>query len=386
MALATSLAWLTACEVDSDGVAEPPMTVGSSTGGSTSGTVAGSDASDGLDDTAEPPLEGPRKRRLTVHPAFAGVASGTTLLVVLDDTRIEYDATQPGGADLRFFGPEEGGAYPVQIERWDPGGRSFVWVRIDVTPLPDHVWMYYGDPQGFATIDPAAVWDGAFAAVWHMDRGASVTMPDTTANGHELTFIDFAGQLDVAGKVGLAAAFQPPAMLADAGPLQLSSADQLALSDAFTLEAWVSTAAMADDATHHVLRKAGAYELHTLEPASDRPKVVVHAAGVVGPQVAEDLGPLPPGQWTYLAATYRADDGTLSFYRNGMLTGTVTVGGDAMARTLAQSPAVVQVGRTFRGTIDEVRVSTIARSPEWIRLQHASMSEQLLTFGPPQPR
>lgn len=373
-----------ACELDSDGVAGPPMNV--ATSGTSTGNTTG-DVSDGpLDSTGAPVVEGPRKRRLDIAPAFAGGVGGGTLLVVLDASRIEYEDTQPGGSDLRFFGPEEAGAYPVEIEHWDPEGTSFVWVRIDSVELPDHLWMYYGDENGFAPLDPAAVWDGAFAAVWHMERGAEMPMPDTTSGEHDLQFIDFAGQIDVAGKIGLAATLQPAAMLADAGPLELGDPMQLALADAFTFEAWISPSVPADDSTHYVLRKTGAFELRTLEPTSTRPKVVVRTTGVAGAQVAELGSSLALDQWTYVAATYRADDGVLSIYRNGEVEGTITVGGDAAARALASSDAVVQVGRSVRGGLDEVRVSTIARSPEWIRLQHASMSDQLLTFGAPQAR
>ncbi|MCX4244673.1 DUF2341 domain-containing protein [Paraliomyxa miuraensis] len=374
------MATVASCQLDSDSKGTLPMGVsGSGETGSTD------DGTDDPDSTGAPSIEGPRKRRLDIAPAFAGGVGVGTLLVVLDGTRIEYEDTQPDGSDLRFFGPEEAGAYPIEIEHWDPGGTSFVWVRIDSIALPDHLWMYYGDTPGFASLDPSAVWDGAFAAVWHMERGGSPTMPDTTAAGHDLQFIGFGGDLDVPGPIGLSVAMVPDDM-ATAGPLELFDPGELALTDAFTLEAWVSTPVAADDSTHSVLRKTGSFELQTLEATSTRPKVVVRPEGVAGAQVAELGSSLALDSWTYLAATYRADTGVLSIFRNGALEGSITVGGDAVARMLDVTDAALQVGHGLHGGLDEVRVSTIARAPEWIAVQHASMSDQLLTFGAPQPR
>jgi hypothetical protein len=161
--------------------------------------------------------------------------------VVIEPADIEYEDAQPDGSDLRMRGPgDDGQYYPIQIEQWSPGGRSFVWVRIDATPLPESLWMYYAEDQGFPTIEPAQVWDGAFAAVWHMGLGDGSLVTDSTLGAHHLQPVGFTGDFDVDGLIGPAAFFVPPAMPVDAGPLELSDADALALTDAFTIEAWAS--------------------------------------------------------------------------------------------------------------------------------------------------
>ena len=372
------------CALDTGGMGGTPIGVVSA-GDSESTTSDAASSGEGLDDTGPPLPEGPRKRRLELDPTFAGVPGGAPLLLVLDDERIEYADTLPDGADLRVLGPEEDVDYPIEIERWDPQGRSFVWVRVDGPALPDHLWLYYGDDEGSAALDPVAVWDGAFAAVWHMERGAHSRMPDSTGAGLDLEFAGFLGQLDVVGAIGRAASFEPPAMLGQVGPLELPSPDALALTDGFTLEAWVPPAVTSGDTTHFVMRKAGAFELTALAPTVTRPTIVVHTAGQ-GPHEIQAGSSLALDAWTYVAASYRPDDGTLTLYRNGVLVGSVTVPGDEVTRVLADSTAVFQVGRGFHGTLDEIRVSTVARSAEWIELQHASMSDQLLSFGPPLPR
>lgn len=373
---------LAACSPNIGSMGGPPML--GTTGGDTSGESAGATASATVDETGVPIPEGPRRRRIDLDPALVADVGGTTLLVVIGPEDIEYEDAQPDGSDLRMRGPgDDGPYYPIEIEQWSPGGRSYVWVRIDATPLPESLWMYYAEDQGFPAIEPQAVWDGAFAAVWHMARGEASRVTDSTAGGNDLQPVGFTGYFDE-GIVGPATFFVPPAMPVDAGPLELPDAQALALGDAFTIEAWVWPATATTESTSHVLRKTGAFELHALEPTNTRPRLELRTTDGSGPHVVEAGASLSAMQWTYVAVTYQASDGMLALYRNGELEDSLLVGGDAEGRAVATTDTVVQMGRNLNGLLDEVRVSSIARSAAWIRLQHAAMIDELLTIGPPQ--
>lgn len=377
---------LAACSPNIGSMGGPPAlgTTGGDETTATEGTAAsGSDET--ADDTGPPIPEGPRRRRIDLDPALVADVGGTTLLVVIGPEDIEYEDAQPDGSDVRMRGPgDDGPYYPIQIEQWNPGGRSYVWVRIDATPLPESLWMSYAEGQGFPAIEPAAVWDDSFAAVWHMGLGDGSLVTDSTLGAHGLQPVGFTGDFDVDGLIGPAAFFVPPAMPVDAGPLELPDAEALALADAFTIEAWVWPATATTESTSHVLRKTGAFELHALEPTNTRPRLELRTADGSGPHVVEAGASLTAMQWTYLAVTYQASDGMLALYRNGELEDSLLVGGDAAGRAVATSDAVVQMGRNLNGMLDEVRVSSTARSAEWVRLQHAAMSDELMTIGPPE--
>ena len=183
-----------ACSLDSDSMGRMP-TLGGSTGNASTG--AQDETATAAELTGEPLPEGPRRRRLDIDPQFVGDVS-TTLLVRLDPTRIEYDDTQPDGSDLQFFGPDGITRYPAEIERWEPGGTSVVWVRVIDPALPDHLWMHYADGTGFPPDDPSEVWDGVFSAVWHM-VAMGTAFPDSTGEGNPLVAVDFSGELDAEG-------------------------------------------------------------------------------------------------------------------------------------------------------------------------------------------
>lgn len=381
-AIVAALGLVVACQLDPGSVGGPPTLAGTTTDGTGGSDDPGS--SDAADSTGQPNIEGPRRRRLDLDPTLVDGVGGTTILVKLDASRIEYGLMADDGSDLRFFGPEPLQAFPIEIERWDPDGVSYVWVRVALPTLPDHIWMYYAQGESYTAVAPEEVWDGAFSAVWHMALGGNARITDTTVNGHDLQPIGLPEGFEVDGLIGTAAALPAPDPMLAAGPLELLDSGALAMTDGFTLEAWVAPSQTNIERVAYVLRKGTSWELHALEPMLTRPRLVVRTTDGSGPYIVEAGASLVAEQWTYVAATYRAEDGTLEIYRDGAVEGSIVVTAAPGGRTLADTDKAVQLGRGFEGLVDEVRVSAIARSPAWIRLQHASMADALLTFNPPE--
>ena len=94
-------------------------------------------------------------------------------------------------------------------------------------------------------------------------------------------------------------------------------------------------------------------------------------------------GTLTANQWYYLAATY--DGTTLRAYRNGTPVDQRTMGAPDVEDDTAKIGRHAfrdQVADHFDGLIDEVRVSSVARTSEWIRAQHRSMTDaNFVSYG-----
>ncbi len=63
----------------------------------------------------------------------------------LDATNIDYSQTKDDGSDLRFFAAD-GTALAYEIEQWNEGGDSSVWVKtpqITGNSDTDSIMMYY---------------------------------------------------------------------------------------------------------------------------------------------------------------------------------------------------------------------------------------------------
>ena len=95
-----------------------------------------------------------------------------------------YDDLKSDGSDIAF-GVESGDEltiYPHEIETWDPGGTSLVWVKVPTLSAATEFAMYYGN--GVSVADSSTdVWSN-YVGVWHLNE-ASGDARDAT--GHGLT-------------------------------------------------------------------------------------------------------------------------------------------------------------------------------------------------------
>ena len=94
---------------------------------------------------------------------------------------------------------------------------------------------------------------------------------------------------------------------------------------------------------------------------------------------------LPMAQWIHVVHTY--SDGRAQLYVNGVLDSHVSEGGPMAIK----KPAQLWIGGwcndyNFIGDLDEVRVSKVERSAEWVKLQYENQKPlQTLVGTPPQP-
>ncbi len=92
------------------------------------------------------------------------------------------------------------------------------------------------------------------------------------------------------------------------------------------------------------------------------------------------------GSWHYLVGRWNGATKTADLYVNGAGAGT-PVTNALMVDLASGNPLVIgeegdaNRGGNFDGDLDEVRVSKVLRSPDWIRAQHLSMTDAFITFG-----
>jgi parallel beta-helix repeat protein len=132
-----------------------------------------------------------KRQKLSFDNLGRGDLSDFPVLVQIDSAT----ATQmmANGEDLRFVDPD-GGVLAYEIEDWNPGGTSYIWVKvpnIDAGSDTDFIWMYYDNSGVSAGEDPDEVWDTNFEAVWHLDEdpdlGLAGDINDSTANNNDGT-------------------------------------------------------------------------------------------------------------------------------------------------------------------------------------------------------
>jgi hypothetical protein len=314
------------------------------------------------------------RRRLTFSGFPGGELTDFPLLVLLDDSRIDYGRTAPDGADVRFFGAD-GTPLAHEIEQWLPGGTSCLWVRVPrLDANTDYLWMIYGEaPAG--GVNPQAVWDDAFEAVWHLG--------DSLASSAGTSFAGTAvGTALVGGRIADGRTF------VSGGDHRISVADGGKLFDGwsqFTLEAWIAPAygsdvdweAAGDDA---LFDKGGGLTAGRLFRQSWQAsgtgffQIDVHLTG--GRDLFRRVQ-IARGGWSWVVYSY--DGESLRIYRDGAVTDEFAALGSLVANN--DSFHMGHASDPIDGSLDEVRISTIARDAAWVSAQHLSMTDRLVVYG-----
>jgi uncharacterized repeat protein (TIGR01451 family) len=316
------------------------------------------------------------------------------VLVTLKSSRIDYTHTQTDGGDIRFVDANGVTMLAHEIERWDEGGNSYVWVkvpRIEPSSEDDYIWMYYGNPEVQDGQDPMSVFSDTYRMVYHLEEKPAVIddiMWDSTANGfHGLN----KGSTNSPGIIASARGFGGSGQYADLGS-DLAVINGVSVA---TLSAWIRPDSIGSNGD--IL---GVSRYNGGNPTGNsRASIVQRGANVQvyarstnddsdfrSPQTTSN--PLSSGTWHYVAAVVNYAHDSVEIYVDGQLQ-TSSGGTDfTNSETPLTNSANCAIGSNddglssfFAGRIDEVRVAATSRSADWIRAQYLSMSDAFIAYG-----
>ena len=305
------------------------------------------------------------QRRKLVFDASARTSNlvGFPVLVKLDTTRIDYAATQATGADLRFIDADGTTALPYEIEQWNPGGTSVVWVlvpQIDAGSTTDFIWMYFGNPAATDGQNLAGIWSSSYRGVWHL-----TSFTDSTGKGH--TGTNQGSTTETAPLIGGALHFNGTSQR-----VEIAQATDLSFtqSNAFTLTAWVKLDAASRAWRGIVTKSRSAYPWYGLW-------LDTSSRFIAGGPYNVNGSTAPVSQWVHLAIVQ--DGSTRRLYVNGVQaasgssqyangSGPLWIGGAA------------GVSEYFQGAIDEVRIAGVARTADWMAAEYLSEQDGFVTF------
>ncbi|MGD8896220.1 MAG: DUF2341 domain-containing protein, partial [Acidobacteriota bacterium] len=296
------------------------------------------------------------------------------VLIRLDSSRIDYGRTQAGGFDIRFVDADHETVLAHEIEEWNPAGSSYVWVRvprINGSSGTDFIWMYYDNGAVGNGENVNGVWDASYRGVWHLRENGG-PYAESTANPNPGT--SASAPTRVGGRIGFGQEFDGANNFIDAG-----NDSSLDLTGAVTLEAWVQLQSLiALNWGADFVGKADQYRLYHDWDVNRRVTLTVDTPTI--PYPSDE--PVPLNTWLYVVGVYDGTDNAY-IYVDGVLRDTVSGAG----APINSSASPVGIGRdlddneTFDGLIDEVRVSAVPRSADWIAAQHLSMTDAFASFS-----
>lgn len=298
------------------------------------------------------------------------------VLVVLTPSNIDYSKVKAGGADLRFIDENDLTELSYEIETWNSGGTSNVWVkvpRINASSTTDFIFMYYNNPLAIDSQNPNVVWNDSFAGVWHLPNGITLNVNDSTGKNNG----DNKAVSVASAKVNGGGRFNGSASNITTGTIGMATG----FGAPWTIEAWLNTDVLNNQ--YHVAVGYGTGGTPGASPMigiSDTNRWQVQTWGCLFNCV--NNGPVAStGTWTHVVGVGNGTN--LTLYLNGIQSASTVVSSNSPtnARATIGGSAQAPVGFLWNGFIDEVRISSTARSSDWIRATYLTENLQMNTFG-----
>jgi hypothetical protein len=335
---------------------------------------------------------------ITLNIGAAGLSTGASLanfpaLVYIKDPqlitgnvcgdKVQYPLGNAGGLtngtnyDFAFTLAGSTGELNYQVDTYDAAqGILLCWVQIPtVTAANTPLTFYFGSPNPTHTAAfSQATWAADYMAVYHFsEASASATVLDATSNGRNATQTNTTisnDEIHVAASIPVVGGGY--SFNGTSSKIIQTAGTNPDITGTFTLSAWVlyNGTALSDNKIisdelnyghgYKMSVKTGLIETETRTSTNPVPGNLL------------DAGTVSSGSWTYIQGVY---DGTKFVnYVNGVAATTTNAGAAPQAGNVI-SLGVDYLSTTsatnfYNGFMDEVRISKLAKSPDWILCEY----------------
>jgi biopolymer transport protein ExbB len=310
--------------------------------------------------------------KITLNTTASGADTKEALtavpvLVRLHTGNFSFADAKEDGSDLRFVAGDDKTPLKYHLERFDPVNElALVWVQVPLLPGGSGngvIWAYYGNGDVTGAEDAKGTYDADFSAVYHFSGDGAPK--DSTGNANNA--VQSSATRSDAAQIGDGIAF-------DGGQsvrIPATPSLKLAAPSGFTFSAWVYLADAQDGSVLFAQQEGAKSILIGLKQSGVFARI---AAGGGAPIETAPTPALAKDTWHHVAVTIS----------NRVL---VYVDGKELASANAASPELagdITLGAPgFKGRMDEVELSRVARSPDWIKVAYASQSaeDKLLAYA-----
>lgn len=320
------------------------------------------------------------RKKITLN---AGMITGTLtnfpVLISFSDTDLNPAngyVKNSNGYDIAFATATHT-PIPLVYERtaYIPGtgtgpGTITAWVLIpSLSPTTNEIYIYYGNTNITSSqSNPTAVWGwnpvtstGAnYQGVWHLDETTAcpTSITDSSGNGFNGTCVN--APTPVAGQINGARGFSGSSQGINIPSMTIGNTP----TNTFTYETWIS---VNSGAGYHAIMGNYNAPPHRWLGVNGTSNIYHWYDG----GVAINTGPAITAGLHHIAVTYDGNGTSIRFYRDGALISTTVRSLTALSTMLfGLGYSRATSNEYFNGTIDEVRVSTSARTAAWIQTSY----------------
>jgi hypothetical protein len=297
----------------------------------------------------------------------------------LSSSNFDYSKVKSGGSDLRFIDSDNTTELNYEIESWNSAGYSYVWVNvteITASSSTDFIWLYYNNSVASDNQNPTSVWDHNYVGVWHLDEEESGTgnidlyNDSTSKNNHGDDYVSDTGQL---GQINGGQQFD-----GNGDYISVPHHSSLDLRNEMTISFWIYPT-QNTGAWNRIVEKGlfGYQTSYYFGGGGGTNDLTFYLDNTEVFDTVNNV--LQLNEWQHCAVNYSSNGDSTLFLNgtsidSGNYVGGITGNSDVLYISFPQSSF------DFPGYIDEVRISNIARSGDYIRAQNLSMSNNFITF------
>ncbi|MHA1966063.1 MAG: LamG-like jellyroll fold domain-containing protein, partial [Candidatus Thorarchaeota archaeon] len=328
------------------------------------------------------------------HTRVASDLQNFPVLVDIWDEDLHLNV-QPDGDDIAFL--YKGQVIPHDLDMFDKKGNGthahlVCWVKVPhLSSVEDtNLVMVYGDEDLGSQEDPEDVWESDYSAVWHMSDNPAQPQWDSTYADYlphqpqvlDRTLLNLDGQTygsmtssdSVSGYLGDAIDLDGGNDFVDFG-----TPAELQMTGAFTVEAWFKADFVDND---YLVVKSGESNYRGWDLSFDDDPIISPAGWVMFRFSPDGVNTdivgyerVDTGYWYHVVGVFNPSS-YVRFYLNGELAGELTT---AVPASVNDPNRPVRIGRRsdnpggtsyLDAIVDEVRISSIARSEAWIKTQY----------------
>jgi concanavalin A-like lectin/glucanase superfamily protein/uncharacterized protein DUF2341 len=339
------------------------------------------------------------ERSMTIdHTKVPSTQSNFTVLVSVTDPALKTVANgghvaNANGYDIGFYA-DSGGTMKLkwEVEKYDgTTGNLIAWVKIpSVSSSSDTVFylMYGNSSINTDQSDPPNTWDSNFEGVWHMnDNAANTTIRESTATGANGTNNANTSSKTAAGQIGNALSYN--------GSTDGSfAAINLSATNIVTLSFWMKWTTNANDDdlafeyTPNYNSNAGGF-IADWNSSSLGGEKFETGMGKGDFSYWTDLFTRPSvATWHLVHLVFNRSGSTNKVYVDGSLQTLTTGAHSASGMGNFSNSSLYFMSRAASalnaaGTLDEVRVSTIERNPNWVATEYNNQNSPgtFITMG-----
>ncbi|UCH89237.1 MAG: DUF2341 domain-containing protein [Thermoplasmata archaeon] len=320
---------------------------------------------------------GNRKKITIDSTKLTGDLTNFPVLISITDKDIA-NRSQPDGDDIMFIAADEVTKYNHEIESFDTFTSTLVaWVNITtLSPSTDtELYIYYNNPEAEDQSNATGVWDSGHVGVWHLDEtgtGAADEFDDSTSydnDGRGGSGNSNQVPTNTDAKIGKGQFFDGFNDYINCG--SDSSVD--ITGKAITLEAWITWQDDTED-LRGPLSHSGWVASYRLLVSKNSQKLSFQLPGDTYNLQSTTL--LSADSWYHITAVYNGDK--MNNYIDSLKdTSEMSKSDDVESEATAElwiGHGDDEYGQAWsypwNGSLDEVRVSKVARSWDWINASY----------------